>query len=436
VKAKEVKTLSATALETSAILALDQSGSMGVGHLKEVREALTRVLSRPTAQLMLALWAFDTEVKKLHGFSSNAPELAKSVGEIGFRSSRDGKTKLYDAIALGLSELRNHEVKGPKRLILITDGTDDGSSVTDQVVIKEAIAKGVTIDAIGFGNVSPSASDLLGRLAKNTGGHFVLAKGSAQLSSELQKLLSLPPPRAFEVLFTYEASEEGRRTNSARLEFRPSGHLPVEHPIEHALSIPQVVDSLQGSVDPKIWLGILAAILALFAAYLMIKKKPTTSSPTPESVTIPQKPRATVAEPPRGKREKTRVGFTFPAPSKERPAAYLVCISGASKGDEFAIEQAVTRIGSGKENELQVSDDYVSGKHAAIRYDSAGLYLSDSGSRNGTFLNETQLHATAMVLSPGDQIRVGKTVFELAAGKHPPGSAEEGEMNWGETKVP
>lgn len=439
IKAKEAKALPAAEIETLAILAIDQSGSMGAGNLKEIREALTRVLSKPPAQLSAALWAFDTEVKKLNGFSSNAAELTKSVEEIGFRSTRDGKTKLYDAIALGLSELRNHEVKGPKRLILITDGMDDGSSITDQVVIKEANAKGVTIDAIGFGKVSPSGTDLLARLAKNTGGHFVLAKDSAQLSRELQKLLNLPPPRAFEVLFSYKVSDDTPRTNSAWLEFTPSGQSPIAYPIERELSAPQVVPQVvaddKGSVDPKMWLGIFAAVLALLAAYMLSKKKTPPNSRAPEPLTISKPSVTDVPEPVRAKRAKTSVSFAFPAPGKGRPAAYLVCISGAAKGAEFAIEQAVTRIGSGKENELKVSDDYASGKHAVIRYNSGGLYLGDSGSRNGTFLNETQLHGTAMALSPGDHIRVGKTTFELAGGKNQPGHAEE-QVNGSETRVP
>jgi hypothetical protein len=183
------------------------------------------------------------------------------------------------------------------------------------------------------------------------------------------------------------------------------------------------------------WLGILAAALTFFASYLLLRKKELRPSDTKSEV-IPEKPEVVqVGESNERKREGTRVGFTFPAPGKERPAAYLICISGAGKGAEFAIEQAVTRLGSGKENELQVSDDFVSGKHAAIRYDSGGLYLSDSGSRNGTFLNETQLRATAMVLSPGDQIRVGKTTFELAAAKNWSRAAKGG-LDRRETNVP
>ena len=139
-------------------------------------------------------------------------------------------------------------------------------------------------------------------------------------------------------------------------------------------------------------------------------------------------------ESPRARREKTRVSFAFPPPGKGRPAAYLICTGGAAKGKQFAIEQVVYRIGSGNENELHVSDDYVSGTHAAIRYDSGGLYLTDRGSRNGTFLNEAKLGNTAMALTPGDHIRVGRTTFKLAGEKSQAEPSDE--INRDETIVP
>ena len=286
IKADEVRAVAPAMLQTSVIVAVDQSGSMGVGHIKEIKEAITRVLSQPPPRVYVALWAFDTEVKKLHEFSSNASDLTKSASRIGLQSVRDGKTKLYDSVALALSELRNYEIQGPKRLVLITDGVDDGSSINDQVVIKEANAKGVTIDAIGYGNVSSSGSDLLARLAKNTGGHFVLAKGT-QLFSELQKLLNLPPPRAFDLLFRYEVSGD-KRLISAQLEFTPAGQTPILVPVERDLSPPRSgpaagprPDSAPVAGDGgdyKTWLGVILAALALFAAYILSRKK----EPPPE----------------------------------------------------------------------------------------------------------------------------------------------------------
>lgn len=445
IKAEEVKAVAPDMLQTSIIVAADQSGSMGAVQIKEIREAAMRALSQPLQRVNVALWAFDTEVKELHEFSPKPAELTKSVSQIGLQSVRDGKTKLYDSIALALSRLRNYEVQGPKRLVLITDGIDDGSSINDQVVIKEANAKGVTIDAIGYGNVSSAGSDLLGRLAKNTGGHYVPAKGSKELFSELQKLLGLPPPRAFDALFRYQVSDDKRRINSARLEFALGGQSAIVLPIERELSAPRSGPAPappppppDDGIDYKVLLGVIAAALTLVAAYLLVRKKEPPKPKAPERPNVPpEKPFAQPAEPPKANRGRTQISVVFPPPGEGRPAAHLAGISGSAKGRRFAIEHVVCHIGSGNENELQVSDDYVSAKHAVIRYDSGGLYLTDSGSRNGTFLNETRLGNTAMALSPGDQMRVGRTIFELETGASQAGPAEHADRsNRGETIVP
>jgi pSer/pThr/pTyr-binding forkhead associated (FHA) protein len=74
------------------------------------------------------------------------------------------------------------------------------------------------------------------------------------------------------------------------------------------------------------------------------------------------------------------------------------------------------RIGAGAANDLVLTDDdFVSGSHASIKYDSHSLYIQDLGSRNGTYLNDRRLTQSPMTLVPGDQIRIGRTVFELQA---------------------
>lgn len=438
IPAREVRAVPAENLETSVILCIDQSGSMGAS-IKQIQEALGIALSKPPLQTSIAIWAFETEVTNLQNFSMDTAELSKALRKIGLRSVRDGKTKLYEAIGLGLSELRNHKAKGPKHLILVTDGTDDGSSITDQVVINEANAKGIVIDAIGFGKVSGEGSALLAHLAKNTGGHFVLPKGTQELSRELVKLLNPVSPRTFDVSFTYETSGGSVRTDTAKLEYTGAEQERIGLAIGEPLSFPGAASSPASTPDGKSGVdlrifGALAAVFAILIVYLLIRRKPDEPK-SPEPVVVLERETVKVPEPAAPKRAGTMVSFTFPPPGKGRPAAHLDCVGGSAKGRQFSIEQTVYRIGSGNENELQVSDDYVSQKHAAIRYDSGSLYLSDGGSRNGTFLNGARLHHTAMVLTPGDEIRVGRTSFKVrTAGQ--PGQGNNGNIDPREPYVP
>ncbi len=422
IPAREVKPAATSELPTSIILCVDQSSSMGSSRIRQIQEALRGVLGKSELKLNLALWAFDTEVRKLRGFSQDATQLARSVGEIGLKSKQDSKTKLFEAIELGLSELRSRDDKGLKRLIVITDGKDDGSSITEQVIASKANAQNISIDAIGFGNVADTDAQLLAGLTKNTGGHFILAKNAQELLRELYKLFNLPAPRMFDVLFSYEVSGDRHQVNSAQLEFTPTGKAPVFQAIVYGISAPRIADSStptsghknsEGNFDMGTLLGILIGIAVAVVIYVMIKKRPSPPPPPPPPpLPSPSVPPAPPLPP---KRARTSVGFAFPTPGPGRPAAFLYCLSGPAKGRQYPIEQENYRIGSGEANELQLSDDYLSHRHASITYDSGNLYLSDSESRNGTYLNDARLDQTARALSPGDRIQVGKSTLELLA---------------------
>ncbi|HEX8874121.1 MAG TPA: vWA domain-containing protein, partial [Nitrosospira sp.] len=206
--------------------------------IQQIRTALKDVVSNPVLPLNTALWVFDSEVIKLHGFSRNGRDLAAAIDEIGAQPRQGDKAKLYEAIALTLSELRNYRTEGSERLILVTAGKDGGSSITEQVVINEANAQNIEIDVVAFGNISDAGSELLARLAKSTAGHFIFAGNASQLAYELRKLLDLTSLQVVNVIFQYQAPEELYRVNSARLEFAPGDQTPVSLPIGRGLAAP------------------------------------------------------------------------------------------------------------------------------------------------------------------------------------------------------
>jgi len=212
---------------------------MGRSAVKQVREVLKGLLSGPGIPANVALWVFDSEVKKLRDFSSDVSDLEAGIDEIGAVIGRADKTKLYEAIGLVLFELSGHKANGAKRLILVTAGRDDGSSITEQVVLNEANEQNIAIDAIAFGNVSDAGSNLLARLAKDTNGKYLMSAANApQFAHELQKLLDLKPSHVIEVLFQYPTALQSHKVNSAQLEFVPNGK-PILLPIRNDLTPPQ-----------------------------------------------------------------------------------------------------------------------------------------------------------------------------------------------------
>jgi hypothetical protein len=119
-------------------------------------------------------------------------------------------------------------------------------------------------------------------------------------------------------------------------------------------------------------------------------------------------------KPPPPPPRRTQVGGYFPAPGVGAAAVILVGIKGPVRGKLFRVEKELFRIGADPTNDLVLTnDDYVSAKHAFIRYDKGSLVLADQHSKNGTFLNENRLKDVALTLTPGDRIRIGSSTFEV-----------------------
>ena len=75
----------------------------------------------------------------------------------------------------------------------------------------------------------------------------------------------------------------------------------------------------------------------------------------------------------------------------------------------------VVSIGAAQKNIIVIDDDdYVSGEHARIECSGSKLTLVDLQSRNGTFVNDEPLSGAARRVRPGDRIRFGHSLFELA----------------------
>jgi hypothetical protein len=64
--------------------------------------------------------------------------------------------------------------------------------------------------------------------------------------------------------------------------------------------------------------------------------------------------------------------------------------------------------------DIVLQDPEVSRRHAAIRVDGDAVAIEDLGSTNGTFVNDQRITGTR-VLSDGDSVRFGNTVWRLRA---------------------
>jgi pSer/pThr/pTyr-binding forkhead associated (FHA) protein len=96
-------------------------------------------------------------------------------------------------------------------------------------------------------------------------------------------------------------------------------------------------------------------------------------------------------------------------PKKEVAPASLV-----GNGKTIPLKAGLNTFGRRAENDVVISDPYVSGRHGVIEIEESGVYLTDTGSSNGTVLNEARLSPNMRTtLDPTDVIRLGSLEFTV-----------------------
>jgi two-component system NtrC family sensor kinase len=99
----------------------------------------------------------------------------------------------------------------------------------------------------------------------------------------------------------------------------------------------------------------------------------------------------------------------------------LFVIQGFNRGSRFDLggEDGAVSIGREAGNVIKLDDDEVSRRHAEIRRVGEAFIVGDLKSSNGTFLNDERVERAE--LSPGDRIRIGRSVLQFSPdGAEPP----------------
>jgi hypothetical protein len=99
------------------------------------------------------------------------------------------------------------------------------------------------------------------------------------------------------------------------------------------------------------------------------------------------------------------------SPELEADAAQAATAELVLAGRRFALTKDVTTIGRLDECDVVLTDPGASRRHAEVRRMGDGYEIVDSGSTNGTAVNDELVHEHA--LRPGDRITIGATVIEF-----------------------
>lgn len=437
------------------VICVDQSGSVGGGALSTLKAELLRAFATGGAGAMpyrVALVAFDTRAVELLSASRDRRAIAAAMRGLSAEDGRDGKTKLYDALVAQLGKLSS-EHAGPRRLMVVSDGKDEGSEQSAEALDGIVQRTGVPIDTVAWGREAQGGSPTLQHLSQLSGGQAHQAPDRKALARALDEVASRAGSHQWTQLsFNYTAAASGRTSTAALVQRRDGRELarwtvavpltevqaPAANPLAEAA--PKAApDSSPLNLLSSVWAavedgdrfyvagaaGFAVVVLATLTLWILSRRR-TPATPTARlepsgsqfTPPMPSRRGATMAgdASPAGatSRRATLVAYVWSEPAPQHAAALLHGFEGHARGRTFPLERRHTRIGAASDNDLVLAnDDYVSSHHAILRYEAGSLYVEDLGSSNGTHLNGESFKGSARVLSPGDHLRFGRSTFEL-----------------------
>jgi tight adherence protein B len=186
------------------VLAIDSSGSMRGDAFTGALDAARAFVRERHSRQPLALVTFGSESKVLQRFTTLEREIYRALGQPG---KPRGGTQMYDAAMQSIGLIRNSGLQGGF-VVVLSDGTDHGSSATSDEVVAAARAAHVRIYTVGLESPAfdPGA---LSTLAEAGGGSYSQATSAAELQ-EIYRALGAEISNAHVVSYRSLASPERR----------------------------------------------------------------------------------------------------------------------------------------------------------------------------------------------------------------------------------
>jgi Mg-chelatase subunit ChlD len=434
----------------AVVVAVDVSGSMAGAPLDEIKEALRALAASRGPQEEIALVSFADDVVVESRFGASPSELGAAIDRL---APRGRITELFKGLFKALALLAE-QPGARQRLLVVSDGRDEGEAYQLDDVIERARSLQIPVDAVGLSRIDPRYLSTLERLADLTGGRYAPAESGKDLErlvgSGIERLRQTPVARFANPNLPRDGTRHRLGVRWTRggevldaetivvLPPLPDGKTPKrEDPVP-----PESVTDRLKSLPFLLAAGGLLLLLGLAAWWLSRSRRararippasqqaprveppriqPPAGSPPPASVATfasrpgPEPPPATVpsspdAAPAPAQRRATRFRQGFAAPAAGSPGAILLGESGSLAGVRVPVDRDPFWIGAEEENDLKIPEDaYLSGRHACLSFREGTLIIEDRQSTNGTFINGDRLDTAPRPLSPGDRVRVGRT---------------------------
>lgn len=266
------------------MIVLDASGSMSVGGkatsaLEAVQQLMT--ISRPFDPVGLVTFA---DVPTIAApIDTNRAPLESTLGSY----STGGGTAFLDAVSTAVDALSSTR-PGRRIVLALSDGLDNRSVATNEQVIAKAIANGVAVWTVGYGDRGGSEDSgidvaSLTELARQTGGEAVISPDAGTVQTAFSRIAA-DVQREVHISFVSARAADGttRRLTFAlgedavSVDYNPGGVVPVAIPsVNSGLASPSSEGMARRVSDASRWwlsgliLVVLASILVTRGGYIV-----------------------------------------------------------------------------------------------------------------------------------------------------------------------
>ena len=407
-----VKTFAESQEGMAVLLVLDASGSMRGRPFDDAKRGVTSFLAVLGPMDQAALMVLHDQVQIPVGFTSKIDDVKAKVEEAQATAKI---TLLYDGLANAIDEIvaRGAQLPARKVIVVMSDGRDEGSAKTLEDVRDRALAANVPVYSVGFTRVGPKYLPNLRRISELTGGLYLDARASGELSEMYARI--------FEQLKSLYVITLGAKTMPADGQRHPLGVKVVLDGAE-ADAAKRLVDAplvktgiarLLPTPAPtpfyrRFWFAALVAaviLVGVVGAIVGLRRKP---APGPLMRTCIGCGQAVQPDWTECRYCNTKVP---PAATFGR----LIVKDGPNQGLEYPLAAVVNTVGIAQENHVVLSGVGIAKQHAQISVSDKKYELTDSGSETGTYVNGVRI--TQRFLRNRDVVRIGdvELIFEMAS---------------------
>jgi uncharacterized protein YegL len=427
----EIKALSDTKIGTATVVALDVSGSMRGRPIEAIRRALAGFAARARPWDKIAVLTFADDVLTDLPFDADRSALATVLQSVHTRCCN---THLYDALSESVDLLNASGIPPVHRVIVISDGKDEGSRTSSDEVVKRAKDAHIAIDAIGLSRIDAVYLQSLKTIASRTGGFFRRADSDVALerlvATGIDQTLAA---RVATFRLSHIAADGGLHTvgvASPSLSWREERPLQMPKLERRAPLAPRSGTILSILIGSAVLLLVGSAVVLVLsrkrskALALEKSRASARSAPPPPKEPAPATPATAERQPPKvmtpgapprtRPRRQTMMLHRYEEPRSDRPSAWLSQISGPGEYFVYALIKSPTWLGASPSATIQLDD--TSGllpMHAYIEFEDGNLYLTSDSSDAKVAVEGEEFSASRRLVLPGNTIQVGNATFRM-----------------------